>query len=278
MTLSAVRRMPRELIGLYWDSGIANDVPALSWFLLSSLVPLALGGTALAAVLLGDYAQAQRVAERIASVLPKDAHDQIVELILRTKRDSPLLLVISIVGMIWMSSGIVGVLERCLLRLLARPPRGVVTGKLRNLGLSAVLAVVIVLMVSAATAGTGLVRRLHLDPTLTRLAVPLATLTITILLCALVYRALVGESLSWHAAFMGGMVGGIILQATPILAGYYLRFVAGRTPVELFLILTGVLVTCYVASIGLLLGAGVTARTALGHRLGAPPSRPDPPS
>jgi hypothetical protein len=29
------------------------------WFLLSSLVPLALGLTALAAVVLGDYAQAQ---------------------------------------------------------------------------------------------------------------------------------------------------------------------------------------------------------------------------
>ena len=33
---------------------MASDVPALAWFLLSSLVPLALGVTALAAVALGD--------------------------------------------------------------------------------------------------------------------------------------------------------------------------------------------------------------------------------
>jgi hypothetical protein len=44
--------------------------------------------------------------------------------------------------------------------------------------------------------------------------------------------------------------------------------VAGRTPAELFLMLTGVLATCYLAALGLLLGAGVTARIQLGRRLG----------
>ncbi|MGB0091527.1 MAG: hypothetical protein WBP81_03185 [Solirubrobacteraceae bacterium] len=90
MTPSHLRRVPRELVGLYWDSGVANDVPALAWFLLSSLVPLALGVTALAAVALGDYAQAQALSVRISDVLPKDVHDQLVDLILRTKEQSPL--------------------------------------------------------------------------------------------------------------------------------------------------------------------------------------------
>ena len=48
VTASRVRRFARELVGLYWDSGVANDVPALAWFLLSSLVLLT-GVTALAA-------------------------------------------------------------------------------------------------------------------------------------------------------------------------------------------------------------------------------------
>src|ERR1700743_1557858 len=88
--LARLRRVPRELIGLYWDSGVVNDVPALAWFLISSLVPLALGLTALAAVALGDYARAQELSTRISQVLPKDVHDQIVNLILRTKEQSPL--------------------------------------------------------------------------------------------------------------------------------------------------------------------------------------------
>ncbi|MGO9753802.1 MAG: YhjD/YihY/BrkB family envelope integrity protein [Solirubrobacteraceae bacterium] len=272
--LSGLRRVPRELVGLYWDSGVANDVPALAWFLLSALVPLALGVTALAAVVLGDYAHAQELAARMSEVLPRDVHDQVVDLILRTKRESPLLIAGSIGGMVWMCSGVVGVLERCLSRLLEQPGRGIVLGKLRNLAISATLTTVIVLMVIAGSAGTGLGRRLDVDATLIRLAVPFVFLTLTVLLVASVYRALVGESLRWRAALAGGAIAGVVLQATPTAAGYYLRFVAGKTPVELFLMLAGVLFTCYLAAIGLLLGAGMTARVQLGRRFSdEPPPR-----
>jgi uncharacterized BrkB/YihY/UPF0761 family membrane protein len=264
----AFRTALHELIGLYWDSGVSNDVPALAWFLLSSLVPLALGLTALATILLGDYASAQALADRVSGILPKDVHDQIVALIVRTKRDSPLLIAVSIAGMIWMSSGVVGVLERVLLRLLGRPGRGFVFGKLRNLAVSAVLTTVIVLMVIVASAATGIVQRLELAPTLTRIAAPLIALTLIVALCSIVYRALSGEGLHWRSAFAGGAISGVILLATPTAAGYYLRYVSGRTPVELFLMLAGVLATCYIAAFGLLLGAGVTARVQLGHRLG----------
>ena len=81
-----MRRAFRELVGLYWDSGVSADISALAWYLLASLVPLALGLTALTAVVLGDYAQAQALAERVSRVLPKDVHDQVVTLVLRTKR------------------------------------------------------------------------------------------------------------------------------------------------------------------------------------------------
>jgi uncharacterized BrkB/YihY/UPF0761 family membrane protein len=266
---AALRTGLHELVGLYWDSGVSNDVPALAWFMLSALVPLALGLTALATVLLGDYATAQALADRVAGVLPKDVHDQVVQLIVRVKRDSPLLLAVSIAGMIWMSSGVVGVLERVLLRLLGRRARGVVYGKLRNLGVSAVLMTVIVVMVIVGSAGTGVVQRLELDPLLTRIVAPLTALTLIVALCTVVYRALSGEGLRWRAAAGGGAISGVILLATPTAAGYYLRYVGGRTPVELFLMLAGVLATCYVAAFGLLLGAGVTARIQLGHRLRA---------
>ena len=260
VTAFRLRRVTRELVGLYWDSGVANDVPALAWFLLSSLVPLALGITALAAVALGDYAKAQALSVRVAQVLPKDVHDQLVALILRTKERSPLLIAASIIGMVWVSSGAVGVIERCLLRLLARSSRGVVRGKLRNLAVAAVVTVVVMLMVAVATAGTDLVGRLKVNPTAIRLAVPLISLALTALLCGVVFRALAGESLRWRAAWAGAALSAVILNITPTAAGYYLRLVAGRTPVELFLVLAGVLFTCYLAAFGLLLGASVAAR------------------
>ena len=210
-------------------------------------------------------------------MLPKDVHDQVVQLILRTKQQSPLLIGLSIIGMVWVCSGVVGVVERCLLRLLGRPSIGFVLGKLRNLAVAAAVAVLIVLMVLVASAGTGLVRRLHVDPTLIRLPLPLASLGLTVLLCGSVFRVLAGPSLRWRSALLGGIVGGLVLAVTPTVAGYYLRLVAGRTPVELFLMLAGVLVTCYLAAFGLLLGVGVTARIQLGRPLGAAaaPSAPE---
>jgi uncharacterized BrkB/YihY/UPF0761 family membrane protein len=265
-----VRRASRELVGLYWESGIAADIPALAWYLLASLVPLALGLTALAAVVLGDYAEAQALAARVSDVLPKDVDDQIVALVLRTERDSPFLIAGAIVGMVWTSSGAVGVIDRCLSRMLSIKGPSLLVGKLRNLAVALAVAVLVVVMVLLATAGTGLVERLHVNATLLRIALPLLLLTVIVLICASVFRVLGGERVGWHAALPGGGVSGVILMVTPTLAGYYTHLIANNTPVRLFLILAGVLITCYIVAFGVLLGAGVAARLELGQRLRAP--------
>ncbi len=259
-----MRRIPRELIALLYSSGVLDEAPALSWFFVTSLAPLALGLTALATLLIGDATQAEQVAERIAHVLPQDVHAEVTNLILRTRRDSTLLIIGSIVVMVWTSSGAVGVLARCLRRVAELPSTGMIRGKLRNLGIAGAVAVLIVLMVLAASAGTGLVRELGLPSLLTRIAVPLVSLAVTIGICAAVLLALSDGVLSRRAALAGGAVAGVALQFTPTAAGYYLRIVAGRTPVELFLVMAGVLATCYIASLGLLLGAAVAGRVHLG--------------
>ncbi len=265
-----LRRAVREVIDFYWGSGLSNEVPALAWFLLSSLVPLALGFTALAAIVLGDYARAQQVAGRLSEVLPHNVHAEVVQLILRTHRDSPLLIVGSIAGMLWTSSGAVGVLERSLSRLSGGAGSGIVVGKLRNIGVAAAVTVLIVIMVLVASAGTGVVRELRLSSVLTRIAVPIASIGLTAFICGGVYRVLSGGEARWRSALLGGLAGGVLLQVTPTAAGYYLRFVAGNTPVELFLMLAGVLITCYLAALALLIGAGVTMRLQLGPSLGDP--------
>jgi uncharacterized BrkB/YihY/UPF0761 family membrane protein len=265
-------RAVREATGFYWGSGLSDDVPALAWFLLASLVPLALGITALATVVLGDYAKAQMVAERLSQGLPRSVHEEIVQLILRTHRDSPLLIAGSIAGMLWTSSHAVGVLERSLSRLLGGAGKGMVVGRLRNVGVAAAVTVLVVMMVLVASAGTGLVSELRLNAALTRIAVPLASIGLTALICGGLYWVLSGGEARWRSALPGGLAAGVLLQLTPTAAGYYLRYVAGSTPVELFLMLSGVLITCYLAALALLIGAGVTMRLQLGRSLGDLPA------
>ena len=209
----------------------------------------------------------------MSRVLPHDVHDQIVALVLRTKRDSPLLIAGAIVGMLWTSSGSVGVIDRCLSRTLSIKSPNPVLGKLRNMGVAFAVAGLVVVMVLLATAGTGLVDRLHFNATLVRLALPLLLLAVIVLICASVFRVLGGERVSWHAALAGGGVSGVILLITPTVAGYYTRWVANSTPVKVFLVLAGVLITCYIVAFGLLLGTGVVARVQVGHRLRAPESQ-----
>ena len=73
-----VRRPVARAADLYWGSGVCDDVPALSWFLVESLVPLALGLTALATILLGDAAKAEALAEHAAKTLPSGVSDELV--------------------------------------------------------------------------------------------------------------------------------------------------------------------------------------------------------
>lgn len=260
----------REFSALYWGTGICDDVPALAWFLLASLVPLALGLTALAAVLLGDYAQAQALAERAARVLPADVHDELVQLILRTRENSPLLIAGSLAAMVWTSSGAVGVLTRCTSRLLAREPLGPVLGKLRSLALAGAFAVLLMLLVLLASAGTGLADRLGAGAGLVRVLGPIVSLALTIGFCTLLYRVTAGGRLSGRSALTGGAAAGLVLLATPTAAGYYLSVVASRTPVGVFLVLAGVLFTCYLVALGLLMGAGLSIRVQHGATGPAP--------
>jgi uncharacterized BrkB/YihY/UPF0761 family membrane protein len=262
------RPLPRRIIDgiseLYWGSGVCDDVPALSWFLMAALVPLALGMTALASLLLGDYAEAQALAERAARVLPPDVGDQLVQLVLRTRRDSPLLLAFSLVAMVWASAGAVGVLERSMSRLLQRDRFGPLLGKLRHLGLAAALSFVLVLVVLVASKATGLQRRLGLEGAVPGWLLSAGALATTVLVCGALYRSCPRDGLSWRAAFAGAVPAGIGLQLIPSAVAYYLVWVAGTTPVHVFLVLAGVLLTCYLAALGLLVGAAIACRVAVG--------------
>lgn len=257
---AAVRRLPASARELYWGSGICDDVPALSWFLAIALVPLALGMTALASLALGDYAEAQAVAERAARALPAGVSDQVVQVILRTRRDSTLLIIASIVAMVWAGSGAVGVVERSMSRMLGRRRFGPLAGKARHLGLAAGMVLVIVLMVLAASKVTGLRTRLGLDSVAVQLLLSLAALVATTAVCAGLYRLSPRDGLCWRSACAGAAPAAVVLQLTPTIASFYLRWVIGRSPVQVFLVMAGVLLTCYITAIALLLGAAVASR------------------
>ncbi len=255
-----MRRRLSWCFDLYWGSGVCDDVPALAWYLISALVPLAIGMPALASLALGDYDEAQAVAERAARALPEGVSDQVVQLILRTRRDSPLLLALSILAMVWTSAGAVGVVERSMSRQLGRRRFGPLLLKSRHLGLAFGVTILIVATVLASSRATNLQGRLGLEGTWVQLLLGLAGTLATVGVCAGLYRFGPRDLVGWRPALAGAIPAAAALLAVPSLVGFYLAAVAGTTPVRIFLVLAGVLFTCYLTAIALLVGAALAVR------------------
>ena len=112
---------PRRLFDFYWGEGIADDVPALAYYLVLSLAPFALGLAALEALLLKDVLSAITVADQLNRFLPEALHEDIRWLVVGTRDNSPLLLALALFAMLWTTSGGIGVIERCLSRILDVP-------------------------------------------------------------------------------------------------------------------------------------------------------------
>jgi uncharacterized BrkB/YihY/UPF0761 family membrane protein len=267
---TGVRRAINGAYQLYWGSGVCDDVPAMAWFLVTACVPLSLGIVAVASIVLGDAERANAVARKLAEVLPPGARGQVLELVLRTRRDSPWLLALSIGSMIWACSGATGVIERVESRLLALPRRPPVKLKLRHLMLAASMALMIALLAIAAVEATDL--RNHLGIHVPGWVVSLGTVPLIALICALLYRYATVRRLDWTPSVRGGLPAAVMVVATPLLAGYYTRAVAGRTPVQVFLVLAGLLFTCYLIAVGLLIGAGLACTFQRGTDRANPPA------
>jgi YihY family inner membrane protein len=261
-----VRRVGHEFSRFYWGSGLCDDVPALAWTLLTMLVPLALGLGALATVVF-DQGEVHAFAERAANVFPKEVHHDVVTLIVQTRKQTPLLLVLAVLAMVWTGSAAIGVIERCLSRLLHRDRADPFRRKLRHLWLAAALVLVILLLVVVVTETTQLGHTLGIDGTVTTVLGLPAIGLLMVAICALLYRLSPRGEIPWRPALIGAIPAAVVLIATPTAVRYYLEAVAQRSALGVFLVLIGVLFTCWGAAFGLIVGAGVTARIALGHPL-----------
>ena len=147
-----MRALAAKTFAFYWGKGIADDVPALTYYLVLSLAPVALGLAALEALLLSDTQSALNVVDGLNRFLPDAVHTDIRHLVLGTRDNSPVLLAIALASMLWTTSGAIGVIERCESRILDCERHHIIVGRLRNMALGAGI-VLMVLAASATRAG-----------------------------------------------------------------------------------------------------------------------------
>jgi membrane protein len=256
-----MRRLAQRVFDFYWGEGIADDVPALTYYLVLSLAPFALGVAALEALLIENFVSAVEVADQINRFLPETVHGDVERLVTGTRDDSPLLIALGLAAMLWTSSGGIGVIERCLSRIVGCPRRDVVTGRIRNLVLGGAVAAAVILASLTTSAITDLSGALQLRDTIPGGALVLANTVGSVILFAVIYRYAPRARLAWRSALLGSLPAGVGIQLVPAVVGVYVGAAAGLQAVRLFLALAVVLLGLYTVAMVVLVGAGLAART-----------------
>jgi uncharacterized BrkB/YihY/UPF0761 family membrane protein len=272
-----IRRAADRVVQFYWGQGIADDVPALTYYLVLSLAPFALGVAALQALALHDTNSALDVAGQLNRFLPEEVHDDVRRLVLRTRSDSTRLLLLAIASMLWTSSGAIGVVERCESRLLGCTRHGVVVGRLRNIVLGAAVAVAVAVGIAGAPVIGDAAAVLRLR---THFPGPFGVVVdaaVSVVLIAGVYRFAPRSVLRWRAALLGALPAGIAMQAIPALVGAYVGAAAGFAAVQLFLVLAVILLGLFVLATIVLVGAGLAVAVEQRARARAPATPRAPP-
>ena len=251
---------PRRLFDFYWGEGIADDVPSLAYYLVLSLAPFALGLAALEALLLKDVLSAISVADQLNRFLPEALHEDIRSLVLGTRSNSPLLLALALVAMLWTTSGGIGVIERCLSRILDVPRHNMVIGRIRNLGLGALVAVAVILASLSISVVTNLSYELRPGRGFPGPMILVFNAIGSMLVFATIYRYAPLTKMRWRSALLGGIPGGLAIQTVPAIVGLYVSAAAGFAAFQLFLLLAVMLLGLYIIALLLLVGAGIAGR------------------
>jgi YihY family inner membrane protein len=257
---SFLRTRPRHVFDFYWGEGIADDVPSLAYYLVLSLAPFALGLAALEALLLTDVVSALAVADQLNRFLPEALHEDIRRLVLGTRDNSPLLLALALFAMLWTTSGGIGVIERCLSRILDVPRHNIVIGRIRNLGLGALVAVAVILASLSISVVADLSFKLRPSMGFSGPMILVFNALGSMLVFATIYRYAPLVKMHWRSAMLGAIPGGLAIQAVPAIVGLYVSAAAGFAAAQLFLLLAIVVLGLYIVALLLLVGAGIAGR------------------
>ena len=252
-----VRRIPQRVFAFYWGQGIADDVPALTYYLLLSLAPFALGLAAIQALLLSDIVAAQEVAVQINQFLPEAVHQDIQRLVVGTRENSPFLIALALVAMLWTSSGAIGVIERVESRLLDAPRHSVLVGRARNVGLGALVALAVVVAIATAPVADAVTERFGLAGALPRELSIAINVVGSIAVFAVIFRLAPRSRLRWRSALVGALPAGVAIQVVPAVVGLYVSAAAGFAAARVFLLLAVLLLGLYVMATVVLVGSGI---------------------
>lgn len=243
---------------------------AIAFYSILSIVPLLSLGVAVLGFVLGSSAGAShRVASAIQEALPASS-DLIARTLEQIRKTSGVATIVSVIGLLLPGSAIFNTMEAALHQMRGAGPR---RGWLARKVVALVLALVTLVLLLASVAVTSVVAWLQeagpsfglwrgLQPRFVALEAQAATLGMSVLMFAVIYRFLPNPPLPWRRTLAGAVFAGIAWEFAKYLFSLYLRSLGhfNRVYGPLGAVVSLMVWALYSAAI-LLLGAELAADT-----------------
>jgi YihY family inner membrane protein len=224
--------LPVRVVLLYLERNGPNQATLVAWNLLFAIFPVILLAVTLAGVVFHDPAAGRAVAKAVASILPAGRGSAVLAALDSFHRDSGILAIVGVVGLIWSGTSLFGAMEQGFAALSGSKTRGFFGQKLMSLGmivLFTVLAVPVVLSSSALAileALPGVPSFLQSGPLALSIQI-VAAVVVGTLLFTLIYHLVPRRRRSLRAAFAGGVTAGAVFEGLSLLFPLYFRLEHG---------------------------------------------------
>ena len=224
--------LPVRVVLLYLQRNGPNQATLVAWNLLFAIFPVILLAVTLAGVVFHDPAAGRAVAKAVAAILPAGRGSAVLAALNAFHRDSGILAIVGVVGLIWSGTSLFGAMEQGFAALAGSKTRGFVGQKLMSLGmivLFTVLAVPVVLSSSALAvleSLPGVPGFLHSGPLAIAIQI-VAAVAVGTLLFTSIYHLVPRARRTVRAAFAGGLTAGCVFEALSLLFPLYFHLEHG---------------------------------------------------
>jgi membrane protein len=211
---------PGRLAKAYGESKAGNYAAGLAFNAFMTMFPLMLGLLAILGLVISNPHVRDQALSTLLSVFPSNASQELSAALSGVQKNSGLLGLISVVGLVWSGTGLFAAMEFALGEMFGAKQRDMVRQRLMALVMVAIFLVAMLLAVVANSAvsatGSGL-----------KLLGPVLSTVVLIVMMALIYRIVPNRTFSITQVLPGALLAGILMEIVTLAFPLYGKLVHG---------------------------------------------------
>lgn len=240
-----------------WMSNAFGWVPAMTYYVIISLIPLTVAVATVCALILGNGSRLFVLQTTLSPILPNAITNDLIGLIKDTRASSPILLVGSLLGAMWTVSGGLTIIQGAMRPLLDVPEQWGVRNRIRLIAIGGLTVVMLAASVVGVVLGADVFNGVLVDWFRT-ITSPFRHLVGSWIVVTVLLRIVPGHHIRWSACLVGAFPAALGLQLVPQAVSLYLATIDLQAA-QLFAAVLLVVTACYVIAACFILAGSLAA-------------------